>query len=272
VTPRHLKALLGLLAFVAAPASAQAPSAPVFSWAVKDVTLAACVDFLMAPTVAAGMLPEGYRVIPASHFSRLSPYLNRVIGSDSAQRAMIPANYCVIEGASVTAGDQFITDGGADNPVMLAYWGIAAARNDGDNHFDELFAVQFWTSDWHVQKPTQSNFIQISTLKRSLARLPESENDRYEVKMGKTVLTWDGQLKRDSTAATEPLDASLLYTGQRSIRFTAAVSGQPAWTRNPAGIFRVSGKDDLAQALQASPIRQFGPIYWGGDARVDFFR
>jgi hypothetical protein len=272
VTPRRLTAWLGLLALVAVPAAAQAPSAPVFSMAVKDVTLAVCVDFLMAPAIAAEKLPEGYRVIPASHYSRLSPYLTRIIGSDSAQRAMIPASYCVIEGASVTAGDQFITDGGAANPVLLAYWGIAAARNDGDNHFDELFAVQFWTSDWHIQKPAQSNFIQISTLKRSLVRLPESENDRYEVKMGKTVLSWDGQLKRDSVATTAPLEASLLYIGQRSIRFTAAVSGQPAWSRSPAGVFRVVGKDDLAKAMQASPIRQFGPIYWGGDARVDFSR
>jgi len=272
VTPRCLTALLGLLALVTAPATAQTPAGTVFSWAVKDVTLAACIDFLVAPPVASALLPEGYRVIPASHYSRLTPYLTRAIGNDSSQKAMIPASYCVIEGASVTAGDQFISDGGAANPVMLAYWGIAAARTDGDAHFDQLFAIQFWTSDWHVQKPTQSNFIQISTLKRSLARLPESENDRYEVKMGKTILSWDGQLKRDSTAVTEPMEASLLYVGHRSIRFAAAVSGQPAWTRSPAGIFRVSGKDDLAKAMQASPIRQFGPIYWGGDARVDFSR
>ena len=50
------------------------------------------------------------------------------------------------------------------------------------------------------------------------------------------------------------------------------MSGQPAWTRNPAGVLRVTGKDDLAKAMQASPIRHFGPLYWGGDARVDFSR
>jgi len=272
VTPRRVAALAGLLGLVALPASAQSPSAPVFAWAVKDVSLAVCVNFLVAPPVAEKLLPDGYRAIPASHYSRLSPILAREIGGDSAQEGMIPASYCVLEGASVTAGNELVASNQPGTPVMLAFWGVAAARNDVEGRFDQLFALEFWTSDWHVQKPTQASYIQISTLKRSFGRLPESENDRYEIRMGKTILTWDGQLKRDSTAVTTPMEASLLYDGQRSIRFTAALSAQPAWTRNPAGVFRVTGKDDLAKTLQASPIRQFGPVYWGGDARVDFFR
>lgn len=274
MTPRRVTALLALLGVVAGSASAQGqPGGAVsFSWVIKDLRLAACMDFLIEPSFAEKQVPEDYRLIPASRFSALSPSLARELGGDSVHTAWIPARVCVLEGASVTAGDQFVASSKPGEPVMLAYWGIAATRATGEPRFDQLYVAEFWTSDWHVQKPSQDALIHVSTLKRSLVKLPESTNDRYELKIGKTVLTWDGELRRDSTATTDSLAAALLYDGQRGVRFTAAVSGQPVWTRNPAGVFRVSGKDDLAKALQASPVRHFGPLLWGGDARVDFSR
>jgi hypothetical protein len=274
VTPRRLAALLALLGIVAAPASAQGRpgGAAAFSWVVKDLRLAACMDFLIEPSFAEKQVPEEYHLIPAGRFSALSPVLARELTGDSVHTAWIPASVCVLEGASVTAGDQFVASNKPGESVMVAYWGIAATRATGEPRFDQLYVAEFWTSDWHIQKPSQDALVHVSTLKRSQVKLPESVNDRYELKIGKTVLTWDGQLKRDSTATTGPLAAALLYDGQRGVRFTATVTGQPTWTRNPAGVFRVSGKDDLAKALQASPVRHFGPLFWGGDARVDFLR
>jgi hypothetical protein len=38
------------------------------------------------------------------------------------------------------------------------------------------------------------------------------------------------------------------------------------------GALRVEGKDDLAKALQASPIRMLGPAFWGGSGEVTFQR
>ena len=274
MTPRRRWALAALVALLAVPgrAEAQAGGAPVFSWVVTDLKMGICVDFLIDPAVARGLVPEGYRVVPATHSTGLSPIVAREIAGDSVHLAWIPSRYCVLEGASVTAGDQFVTSGKDSVPVMLAYWGIAADRNEGEPRFDQLFALQFWTSDWHVQKPSQDAFIQVATLKRSLTKVPESINDRYEIRMGKTSISWEGQLRRDSTAVTTPLAAPLLYVGLRAIHFSASVTGQPAWSRNPAGVLQVTGKDDLAQAMQASPIRHFGPVFWGGNARVDFSR
>ena len=118
-----------------------------------------------------------------------------------------------------------------------------------------------------------AQFIPIGMFKRSRRPIPESNRHRYEIKIGKTVLSWDGQLAgRDSTAVPDPGQSSLIFQGTRSIKWTATVASQPAWTRALAGVFRVEGKDDLAVALRASPIRQFGPMYWGGAARVEFTR
>ena len=186
-------------------------------------------------------------MVPASHYSRLSPYLARVIGGDSAQKAMIPASYCMIDGMSVTAGDQFISSGSAGDPVMLAYWGIAAARNDADARFDQLFTLEFWTSDWHVQKPTRAAFIEISTLKRSLTRLPETgerplrgEDGEDHPHLGRPAEA--GLDRRDRPAgglapvrraARDPLHARRCPDSRPGPGAPRASSGSPARTTSP---------------------------------------
>jgi hypothetical protein len=145
---------------------------------------------------------------------------------------------------------------------------VGAAADQG-----QWFAVERLTNDWHLERQAKASFIPMTIIKRTLAPVPESTRHRYELKIGKTTLTWDGDLAgRDSTPTTEAPEAGLMFTGLRSIRWNATAASRPDWTRHLPGLFRVEGKDDLADALQASPIRMFGPMYWGGDARLDFFR
>jgi hypothetical protein len=114
----------------------------------------------------------------------------------------------------------------------------------------------------------------MAVFKRGLVAVPETVNHRYEVKIGKTVLSWSGQLLgRDSTPAAEPpAQTNLMLEGERQIRWNGTVTMTPQWTRFLPGVFNVQGKDDLAEALKASPIRMFGPMYWGGEARMEFTR
>jgi hypothetical protein len=103
-------------------------------------------------------------------------------------------------------------------------------------------------------------------------KVPESTRDRYQVRIGKTMITWEGTLPADSGTVPEALGATLVFNGQRKTTWTAQAALSPLWTGPLAGILRVEGKDDLAKALQASPIRTFGPLYGGGDGRVEFSR
>jgi hypothetical protein len=50
------------------------------------------------------------------------------------------------------------------------------------------------------------------------------------------------------------------------------VTFTPEWSRPLVGVLSVEGKDDLAKALKASPIRFVGPRYYGGKGELRFSR
>ncbi len=276
MTLRTSLAALGLLGVLAAPAVAQRPGVPLpagLLWVLRGVEFSACVDFLMDPATAAAQLEEGYRIVPAGGFAPLSSVLQRELAGDTARAGWVPARVCFIESQSISVGDRAFAPDKPGEREVVGYWGIAATRTEGAPRQDQWFVASLWTNDWHVEKVTEASYIPMAVFKRSFEPVPESPQHRYQIRIGKTVLSWDGQLVgRDSTPATEPSQGQLVFPGQRGIRWSATVSAQPQWTRFLPGVFRVQGKDDLAKALQASPIRMFGPMYWGGDARVEFSR
>ena len=178
---------------------------------------------------------------------------------------------CFAEARSISVADRSYSL--ENEREVVGYWGIAATRSAGTPRLDQWYVAQLWANDWHVEKLTEAAYIPMEVFKRALDPVPESVNHRYEIRIGKTILSWSGQVVgRDSTAATATPPANLILEGQRHIAWNATVSSDPQWTRFLPGVFNVQGKDDLAQALKASPIRMFGPMYWGGDARVEFSR
>ena len=96
-----------------------------------------------------------------------------------------------------------------------------------------------------------------------------SSDDRFEVKVGKTLITWDGRLASDTTRLKEPVTC----VGGRPRRIGAG--GVQVKSRSDAGLLasmvgalKVEGKDDFAKALKASPTRFAGPAYQGGEGVV----
>lgn len=273
---RGLGAAVGLLGLLATPASAQRPGQPIpaaLQWTLRGVEFSACVDFLMAPEAASKQLGEGYRAVPASAFTPINPALQREAGSNPAYQQWIPARVCTIESKFMAVGERLAEPDEKLQREVVGYWGIAATRTDSAPQFDRWFAVQLWANDWHVEKYTESSYIPVDLFKRALDSVPESNRHHYELRIGKTILSWDGQLVgRDSTGAPELPPATLIFGGLRGTRWVAQVTAQAHWQRYLPGVFRVQGKDDLAKALQGSPIRMFGPMAWGGDVLVSFHR
>jgi hypothetical protein len=97
--------------------------------------------------------------------------------------------------------------------------------------------------------------------------------DAYNVKIGKTLLVWNGRPARDSTRVTQPIVESWSMVGLRSLGiWQTELELLPQWTQALVGSLRVEGKGDLAKALKASPIRFVGPLYRGGGAKLRFRR
>jgi hypothetical protein len=267
-------ASLGLLGVLAVPAVGQ-EAGPGTSgglvWSLHGVEFTACVEFLIEPAQAAGLLRDGYRTVPAAAFTPLSSVLAREVAGDPTLGAWVASRLCFAESRSISVADRSYSL--EDEREAVGFWGVAATRSAGTPRLDQWYVVQLWVNDWHVEKLTEASYIAIASFKRALDPVPESSNHRYQIKIGKTLLSWTGQMVgRDSTPATPTPPASLIFEGQRRIPWNATLSADPQWARFLPGVLNVQGKDDLAQALKASPIRVFGPMYWGGDARVAFFR
>lgn len=273
---RALGAATGLLGLLATPATAQRPGQPIVAalqWTLRGVEFAACVDFLMEPEAAAEQLAPGYQAVPAAAFTRLNPVLGKEDATDSVYRRWIPSRVCTVEAKFMAVGDRLAEPDEKMGREVVGYWGIAATRTDSAPQYDRWFAARLWANDWHVERYTEAAYIPLDLFKRSLDSVPETTQHHYEVKIGKTILSWNGQLVgRDSTPADSIPPTVLIFPGQRGTRWVAEVSAPLAWQRYLPGVFRVEGKDDLAKALQASPIRLFGPMVWGGDSRVAFHR
>jgi hypothetical protein len=274
VTLKRVVPALGLLGVLATPASAQGAGGDGYVWAFHDVAFSACVDFLMDRASAERQLAAGFQLIPAGSFAALSPVLQREVEGVTAKSAMIPAQVCLIESPTMTSGDAiYAPSKKMGNREVVGYWAIAATRAGGEPTFDRWFVADYWTNDWRVRKQAEGALIPVTVFKRKLETAPGTARQKYAVSVGKTVISWTGELVgRDSTAYTETGTAEQIFEGKRITKWTATVHSSPQWTRTLPGIFSVEGKDDLAKALKASPIRMFGPMYWGGDARVEFYR
>ncbi|MEZ4413594.1 MAG: hypothetical protein R2910_11465 [Gemmatimonadales bacterium] len=274
MTPRRILPALGLLGALATSAPAQDAAGSGYVWAFRDVSFSACVDFLMDREAAEKQLAAGFQVIPASSFTPLSPALSREVEGDSAKSAMIPAQFCIIEAPAMTSGDALYSPTNKMGmQEAVGYWGIAATRAGSAPTFDRWFVAGYWTNDWRVQKKTQAAFIPVKVFKRKFVPVPETSRQSYSVSIGKTAISWTGEMVgRDSTADTEAGSTSQMFEGRRTINWNATVHTSPRWTRTLPGVFHVEGKDDLAKALKGSPIRMFGPMQWGGEARIEFYR
>ena len=95
-----------------------------------------------------------------------------------------------------------------------------------------------------------------------------SPDDRFEVKVGKTVITWDGRLASDTTRPKEPVTMSWRSPSGRGGGASGQLSLTPVYLRSMVGALKVDGKDDFARALKTSPTRFAGPAYQGGSGVV----
>jgi len=270
--PRVL-AGMGLLGALATSASAQGTASPSFSWGFPGVEFSACVEFLMEPELAAKQLVPGYQVVPAASFAAISPVLSRE-ASDSLHAGWVPAQVCVIEAPTMTVGGSSLApDKKMGGQEVVGYWSIAATRPGSSGPLDQWYVAALWTNDWRTRKQTEAAYVPMTVFKRSMAAVPETSRHHYAIQIGKTSLTWEGEIAgRDSTGTTTLQRTTLIFGGLRGIPWTAQVTSRPAWTRTLPGVFGVQGNDDLAKALKASPIRMFGPMWWGGETQVGFFR
>jgi hypothetical protein len=239
-------------------------------WTIVGLRTGQCVRFLLDPAAARRALPGGSHLLPASGDETLHPALRSVIDGQPEFAAWIPSSLCLFYADLLDLGGRRFRSKDPRNRRMIGAWTVAASQQEGGGRQDVVMEL-FGISGGLVQAAAYAR-VKLSEAQSSVSKIPDTDNDLYEVEIGKTRLSWNGRAVGDSTRVGQPIQESWLTKGISGMVWRVDVTLKPEWSRPLVGVLSVAGDDDLAKALKASPIRFVGPLYQGGGGELRFFR
>ena len=270
--PRVLMGLVagaGWLALTALPLVAQDRSSERTAWEIRGLRRAFCVQFLL-DSVAQGIgsLPVGYHLVPAGRLRDLHPSLRSVVATQPGMASWSPSRLCLYALDSVRAPQFTLTNTRGRKPHLLAVWSVVAADSAGA---PRDVALEVYVSSGNMVRSARLVDQSMHEGRLSVGLVPGEDQDgvprtdrRFEARLGKTTVTWDGHPAGDSTAVRGTLQSAWLDDGTRGRIVTGRIALQPAFSRAMAGSLKIDGKGDLAKALRESPTRFAGPEYFDG--------
>ena len=239
-------------------------------WTLEGLSTGQCVRFLLDPGKGWRGPYDKMRLLPADKDERLHPALRSVIEGQPDFGAWIPSSLCLYYGSALSIGARRF---GSKNPrkrQMIGVWTAAASEQGSGARRDIM--LDFVAVGGGLAEAASTARIKLGKARSSVSKVPDSDNDLYDVRIGNTRLTWNGRAAGDSTQVEQPIQEPWLGKGFSGSVWRIQSTFKPKWSRPLVGMLRVEGKDDLAKALQASPIRFVGPLYWGGGGELRFSR
>ncbi len=262
----------GVLALAAThPVAAQNQSAQ--SWHFNNYRARWCVYFLVDSATADKELSNNYRPRVARDFPGLSPAILRLIHDEPAYASWIPAQFCASHFDRARVDDQQIGDSAETlhDSQLLATWLIGATPvSDTTITGASFFIVALRSDNWRLIRQAELWALRSDRAEAEVGKVPESTEDLFQVRIGRTVVRWEGHLAGDSAWAAPAIAESWFTDSARNSRIRAQVDFRPDSAQSVAGTLRIEGKDNLAKSLRASPIRMVGPMMWGGEGKIDF--
>jgi hypothetical protein len=246
-------------------------------WQLEDLRSGFCVQLLLDSSTVARGLAADLRPIRADQMPDLHPAIRGVVQTQPEFAGWIPSKLCLYYFSGVDAGAARVRSKDARKAPLLAAW-TAAAAEAGSGARREV-ALEFVSGSGRLSRAAQGAGLNLVEARSVIGLVPyvseegvPSGDTRYQLKIGKTLITWDGKPTGDSTRVKEPIEADWLTRGRRAGWWHARLRIVPGWSRGMAGSLRVQGKDAFAKALKASPIRFVGPLYSQGGGELQFER
>jgi hypothetical protein len=245
-------------------------------WQIDGLRNAFCVQLLVDPANLDD-LPDDVRPLPANAVRDLTPPLQTVIENQPEFAAWSPSTICLYYMETVDVGPIRVSESNPDKAPMIGLWSIAAADSGGGSQRD--FVLRLFTNSGRLERAGEMRGLNLRTVRSTVQEVAMEDDEagvpvgtRYQFKLGKTLVTWDGRRVDDSTRATSRLSNSWRAESRRGDRMVARLALAPVWTKSMVGFLRVEGKDDFAKAIMASPIRFVGPARMGGGGEFAFGR
>jgi hypothetical protein len=266
-----------VVAVAAAPLKAQDNGSDAPTWELEGLRSAFCVQLLVDPASALlHDLPAGWHAVPASAASSLHVSLRSVIEGQTEYAAWSPSRLCFTTVDTIRTKDFSLADKSGRRPQLFGFWTVLAAGPSGT---PQDVALDLFASSDRLIRSARLAGQELHEARLTLGKVPaEDENgvpssdDRFQVKLRKTIVTWDGRLAGDSASVAEPIENSWSVTGMQGGVVSGSLTLSPLRSQSMAGSLKVEGTNELAQALRASPTRFAGPAFRGGAGKVSFAR
>jgi hypothetical protein len=238
--------------------------------ALEGLRAGYCIRFLISPKEAAKEGERGFVMVPASEDEALHPALRQVVGGQPEFRSWIPSRFCLYYAKAVQLRDQRITKKNPDEAQMVGVWSLAAAEEGNKTRRD--LVPELYASRGRLNDLAEPLLVRLDEISSEVSKVPDTSDDEYIIKIGKSRLIWSGRTARDSTPVRTAFEESWWLKGLRQAVWNVRMTLAPAWSHPMVGTLRVEGKGGLAKLLKASPIRFVGPLYSGGSAEMVFSR
>ena len=174
---------------------------------------------------------------------------------------------------TIQTDDYILADKKGRKSQLIALWTVSATERASGKKRDAALLI-LTTSERLARSGRLAGQV-IRQIEAKLGKVPEvdengvqSNEDRFQVKIGKTLVTWDGHQAADSAQASGSVEIAWASGGGRAGKGSGSLTLTPQWASPMVGSLRVEGKDDLAKALQGSPVRFVGPMYRGGGGEI----
>ena len=236
--------------------------APEAVWSLDTLRSGFCIHFLADPRTAVQRTFRGVTPIPAGRADALHPALKGVVEASPEFAAWIPEQLCIMQFASVRVGNRVFRDTKHGRSQVVGIWAMTAPAGAQGS-------VVLLTSNSRLSSTVKYLGVGVPVIRAVFGKVPESTDDRYEIRYSGTTLTWDGHASGDSTAAP-PVDRRWSVPARNGRVLGVREQLDAAGARMLVGALRVEGKGELARALIGSPIRYVGPLVWGGSGSISF--
>lgn len=246
-------------------------------WRIDRLRTGFCVQLLVEPATLDVPISRESRPLRADAVEDLSPALRTVVSNQPEYAGWTPSTICLYYMESIDMGPLRVTERDPGKLPMLGVWSLAATDATGGGRKDA--ALRLFTNHGRVERAGELTGLDVRGVRATVRDIENDEDPdappigtRYQVKLGKTLITWDGRKASDSARANGSRAVAWRADSRRRGPMTGRLILTPEWTQAMVGTLQVEGKDALAKAIKASPIRFVGPALLGGGGEFAFGR
>jgi hypothetical protein len=266
VTPLCCAASLMALSAGVGRVRAQVPAE--VRWSLEGNRGSYCIWYLADPDLARGMVPSNIVLAPAGTGAGLPPLLARTVQDEPRFAPWIPGAICIAAFDRVTSGGRTLAQGKADRPVIVATNSLSASQARGFPTASS-YLIDFMTDQRSLVRAADAAGIGMDGISVVTRQQVGADDPRVSIVVAGVQIIWSGHAIGDSGVG-KTRSVSFGYGSGRAAARLIELQSAPGTTRLMAGTLEVDGRNALARALKASPVRAIGPEESGGTVTLTF--